>query len=477
MSTVDIDLIKDLVEEYKNLEAELNKKDIKPIFHPADKIIFEKLCKISDALSPGNQIYQFVDELNDIWAKLIEHSIICLRFYDKREPFIENPKKKPSAYGIEDLKNYFEKYSAFEAVLYGSSTYYRDHIIHVFRTWLIGMNLLFKDIDGMRYGELIAQNIFDDERLLEDNTIEFLEIVSMWTMISLTHDLGYPLEKAQKIYESTAKMMRNFLSHYSYFLDLSFNRTQDHINEYIVKMISSRMRCSNNRYTGRIQPKYYIKFSKSLESFSHGIVSAIILYKTLIYFLESDYNLNEDYWFDKNDVKQFYIRREILRAIATHTCHDIYLMHANNLSFLLVLCDDLQEWDRKTFYELYKNQIAIDRDYEIRTFTCNKIEIYENIKLQDHNTDKIKWILQSIVSKFEKYKKIFRDGIDTKNRSFDYINSYAISIRKNRKLKIIISIEKDKEASLNANIEKWTKTGRNEIENLLKKLGFNINGA
>lgn len=94
-----------------------------------------------------------------------------------------------------------------------------------------------------------------------------------------------------------------------------------------------------NEFWGRIQPKYYLKYAKSLEGFQHGIISTIIIYKMLLYFLESDFNLNDDYIYKNEDARQFYIRREILRAIAAHTCPDAYNIHITTFPSLLFLCD------------------------------------------------------------------------------------------------------------------------------------------
>ena len=66
--------------------------------------------------------------------------------------------------------------------------------------------------------------------------------------------------------------------------------------------------------------------------------------KWLVYFLESDYDLTQSKALKKEDARQFIIRREALRAIAIHTCPDIYHLRSNTFSFLLIICDDLQEW-------------------------------------------------------------------------------------------------------------------------------------
>ena len=100
-----------------------------------------------------------------------------------------------------------------------------------------------------------------------------------------------------------------------------------------------------------MQSKYYLKFSKSFEGYNHGIITCILLMKNLIYFLESDMDLVQP--FSKTeDARQFYIRREVLRAIAGHTSTDIYHLYPNALSFILILADELQVWERPTFHEM-----------------------------------------------------------------------------------------------------------------------------
>ena len=87
------------------------------------------------------------------------------------------------------------------------------------------------------------------------------------------------------------------------------------MNDFVLRFLSSKMHIrdeAQKTYVARLQPKYYFKFQKSLEKSMHGIISSIIIYKLLIYFLESDYNINEDYVFYEEDMRQFYIRREFL---------------------------------------------------------------------------------------------------------------------------------------------------------------------
>ena len=85
--------------------------------------------------------YEINDEIDELWNILIEKSIICLRFFDKREPFMDNGKHQ-YVYGMDKLNEYHKNYIDFEGVLYGSDAYYRDHVFHVIRVWMLGIYLI-----------------------------------------------------------------------------------------------------------------------------------------------------------------------------------------------------------------------------------------------------------------------------------------------------------------------------------------------
>lgn len=423
--------------------------------NPLDKEIQKFIATLTSLEDEEYAIFKKTEDIKILWKKLIEKSIICLRYYDDREPFLNNTKKKPQAYGIEKLYEYYDNYSSFENLLYGGSQYYRDHVIHAFRVWLLGIEILLKN--NCEY--LIAINVSDGE------TVNMLEKVSIWTLIALTHDLGYPLEKALEIIEKTKGMMGSFLVDPVISMDLSFTGVQNSMNDYVLRFVSSKMShrkdfdaakmgITNNivetgtkedkLYVARLQPKYYFKFQKSLEHKEHGIISALIIYKLLIYFLESDYSINEDYYFKKEDCRQFNIRREILRAIASHTCHDIYQQDAYNFSFLLILCDDAQEWGRKYISELY---VESGERYSYRGIEYDKIDktdIIEFTLSDEYELDKTKSI-EEILKRFNKqsktYRDVFRDGQDTKNRNFKFKRTLKIDVKKSVSKEYFVTLE------------------------------------
>lgn len=286
---------------------------------------------------------------------LLNKSIVCLRYYDTREPFQSNPNKAIVAYGIDKLNEYHQRYTEFEGLMYGSSAYYRDHVFHAIRVWMLGIFCLLKK---MNEDQPFIEKLTLDGGAEPPSKIGFFEYISMWTIIALCHDLGYPLEKAEQILDKTRKMMREFVPSPNIWNNFGYSGTQDNINEYVLKFISTKMKKttasekldgadeSENEFWGRIQPKYYLKYAKSLEGFQHGIISTIIIYKMLLYFLESDFNLNDDYIYKNEDARQFYIRREILRAIAAHTCPDAYNIHITTFPSLLFLCDDFKNGEK-----------------------------------------------------------------------------------------------------------------------------------
>ena len=441
--------------------------------HPMDKDVIAALNELKNKIGDSDddyEIFRYRDEANKLWIMLLEKAIKCLRYYDEREPFKDKSEdKKPKAYGIEDIKNYYKEYGEFERVLYGSSRYYRDHVIHVLRTWLSGIGLLTKN-----KGEYLEKIAIKEKNSSPD--INNVEKISMWTIIALTHDLGYPLEKAKGIISVTQNMLATFIANPDVSVDFAFHGVQNYMNDYIVRLMSSKMEESKlpvhrdmvekdkkqeeekekKYYVARLQSKYYFKFQKSLERNSHGILSTLIIYKLLTYFLESDYSVNEDYYFNEEECRQFYIRREILRAIASHTCNEVYQMYMGSFSFLLRICDDTQEWGRKNISELY---VKSKQKYELKDIGIdfgdsdqgNTCTVQEEITVQDRE-DAV-----SLIRRFREqalvYVTIFRDGQDTSRRDFSFVRKLTIKTDDNVDIEMSLSVDKEKASQLIGELE------------------------
>lgn len=439
-------------------------KDAECDFYPLDKDIVKKLTELYNKIDKNSDdfyIFRFRQDIVDpLWKELIEKSIKCLRHYDCREPFEKakekNQEKIPKAYGIDELKEYYDKYTDFERLLYGSSRYYRDHVVHVFRTWLSGTVLLVKNKG--KYLDKLTLNEKDCEVKLSRE-----EKLSMWTIIALTHDLGYPLQKAKSIIMATRSMVSTFIASPDISMDLSFHGVQNYMNDFIVRLMSSKMIEKGSKkdgdkeiklYAARLQPKYYFKFQKSLENNSHGILSTLIIYKLLTYFLESDYSINEDYTFEPEDQRQFYIRREILRAIASHTCNDIYQLYMTSFSFLLRICDDTQEWGRKNISELYVNQsqeyVLNDIDLYIDKNNSHKCTIKEEFTV--YEVQEVISLINRLKEQSLGYITIFRDGQDTVLRNFSFIRMLLVKCGEIQ-ISLTLEILKDSASELKGRID------------------------
>lgn len=400
--------------------------------------VFENIKVLLNVVNYGDEeaLYRHLNVYQNIWIESIKEAIIALRMHDTREQ--RAAEDIPSTFGVDELMTYFRDYTNFESVLYGSTKYYRDHVLHVVRVWLLGIYILTEN------------NYIDSIRIGEDESVDKIEKFSIWTIIALTHDLGYPLEKSSQIISVTRSMMRHFITNPVINMDFKFTGVQDTMNDFIIKLMSSKMtEIEEGKYHNHIQSKYYFKFLKSLEDNKHGVLSAIVIYKMLEYFLESDFNLSEDYVFEEEDKRQFYVRRDILRAISSHTCESIYQNDILNFSFLLILCDECQEWGRRSFATMYNNKrceynlknVLISKNDD-ETYTCVIKESYE--KIIDENANEVAAFFGNrLRSQFQGYSKWFRDGQNIQNRNFIF-RKEIVTEHKNGKYQILSIIEIDK---------------------------------
>lgn len=354
------------------------------------------------------------DSLRATWKELLIQAIHFLRINDCRErAFLKDwsaewdlknktsmdvPRAdvaaKLNTYGIEDLSKYFDQFTDFEATLYGAESHYRDHVTHPVYVWLLGLrfldefsaNIEFRCAKGVAIEpgakladpswpcflqqreeccrERTAENCAkcgkctdtDERGVLK---ISAAELGAMWTIIALTHDLGYPLEKVERVNDRLEKMLAQF-GHIGFARStFQFASQHDHLVQQLLSIISaSLVSVGPERWRTRVRPKYQAKFARSWEAFNHGIVSSLILLRTLTYFLETDVTLGRRKCLSNEDARQFAIRSEILHSIAAHTIEKVYHLSAFTLPFLLVLCDDLQEWGRPTMGDLQAGDLT-----------------------------------------------------------------------------------------------------------------------
>jgi len=364
----------------------------------------ERLSGNITNLKTDKKLYAQKDLLIEIWKDLVAMAVIYLKSKDERECFHDD-----GDYGIDQLGDFFQNYCDFEKILYGNGEYYRDHVSHVFQSEESG-----KDYQKRTEAKLITAD----------------EKEAMWCIVSLTHDLGYPTEVVNDIHDNLKNMLTIFnIQDVSYIL----SQQSQMFNDSIVKLISSDLKIVKKsgeevdkeeppEYITHTQAKYYFKYSRSIEKWDHGVESCIVLVKSLVYFLETDYSIDERKSMDIDDARQFLIRHRILRAIASHNCDYIYHLKLD-LSFLLRIIDEMQEWGRPNLNDLFIK--TSDSSFSIDKFSKNEIEYTIRFSVTDGITedDDKKKLHNNIKDYFkrcaDKYIMILRSAVDGRERTED----------------------------------------------------------
>ena len=489
----DEDLIHWFKNEYKSIEFIKHKPEYKRI----DR--YSRLDHSISDLKTKKELCEQKEILIEIWKDLVATAIIFLKFKDDRECHHDD-----GDYGIDDLGDFFQSYCDFEKFLYGGGEYYRDHVSHVFKVFLLGEKLVrerlggFSSIDVMddklelylfswdevpgadserllkyllnKYdidwaktenirksdddkticidkGENSAKILLDElngkatlkiddgrthdlkvkkengtRKIIESKLITAEEKEAMWCIASLTHDLGYPTEVVNEIHDKLRGMLKIFnIQDVSYIL----SQQSQLFNDSIIKLISSDLVKIENdtddiRYATHTQAKYYLKFSRSIEKWDHGIESCIVLVKSLIYFLETDFSIDRQKLMDIDDARQFLIRQRILRAIASHNCDFIYHLKLD-LSFLLRLIDEMQEWGRPKLTDLFIKSPEATFEYE--KFQKDMIEYSIKFSYGDQRSEDAEKKLHENIKeyfrrKIDAYITILRSAVDGKQREF-----------------------------------------------------------
>ena len=426
----DDDLIVWLKENFQNIKFIVQS----PSYQRVDRK--ERLSGNITNLKTDKKLYAQKDLLIEIWKDLVAMAIIYLKSKDERECFHDD-----GDYGIDQLGDFFQNYCNFEKILYGNGEYYRDHVSHVFKVFLLGEKLVEENFDDFSSIEVMDSKLLlnnlkqesdetldDYKKRKEAKLITADEKEAMWCIVSLTHDLGYPTEVVNDIHDNLKNMLTIFnIQDVSYIL----SQQSQMFNDSIVKLISSDLKIVKNlgeevdkeeppEYITHTQAKYYFKYSRSIEKWDHGVESCIVLVKSLVYFLETDYSIDERKSMDIDDARQFLIRQRILRAIASHNCDYIYHLKLD-LSFLLRIIDEMQEWGRPKLNDLFIK--TSDSSFSINKFTKNEIEYTIRFSLIDGITedDDKKTLHNNIKDYFkrcvDKYIMILRSAVDGKERA------------------------------------------------------------
>lgn len=325
------------------------KNNFRSIAFVNEKLTFEAHERTKELLEAIEKLrhlplYEQKDEVAAVWRNLLGKAVVYLKSKDDREVFHDD-----EDLGVEKLTEFFNRFREFEPLLYGAGAErYRDHMAHMLSVFLTGEYLIRMSIGF----ENIA---IGDQELSDVYKVSPSEKEAMWCIMSLAHDLGYPMERIADISPKAERMLKEYGITNVQGLSYLFSRLPLH--DFVVKLISSDLqKLGKKGFVPHVQNKYFLKFAEAYERMDHGLVSCLVLMKNLVYFLETDYSADSLRPLDELDAKQFLIRRNILRAIASHNNDNIYYLTLLDFPFLLTIFDELHEWERPTLAMMFEKE-------------------------------------------------------------------------------------------------------------------------
>ncbi|MGN0312949.1 MAG: hypothetical protein ACI4CC_09245 [Lachnospiraceae bacterium] len=322
----------------------------------------------------------------------------------------------PEKQGYDKLFQYFDAYVEFEELIFASDSFYRDHTLHCIWVYFLGEYLrrkeeftdLFVDEQkDLNLLEVIPNALSQLQMLKEEDADRLSDLIEMEQSIlkndeavrcvaALTHDLGYPLKKIEKINKSMKKVLPFFAIHN--FEDFTFeygNIQQEFVSQFIdfiSRSVSINIDGNNSKQWLQIVQKLFeinefgnvvgvkdeairqlseeekaillagsldvnvsfaspvatrLSFYNDFEEYKHGIMSAFLLCKNLRAFQQVDYmqdgsgiRFNGRYPADTVLSLQ-----RILSSISNHT-NDMFRITTIDPDTFLTFVDELEEFSR-----------------------------------------------------------------------------------------------------------------------------------
>lgn len=219
-----------------------------------------------------------------------------------------------------DLYPIISRMKDFQALMYMTASFFRDHILHQIRVATLGDFLLDQAF------------MFNERKTLIKLISELLgmsesEVRRCWWITGLFHDIGMPITELGKtvgmiISDIDATYQLGITASTSPILGLQNTRKNNELLDLLLKQFprnedkQSIENASGLRHTGR--------------TLDHGVIGTLSLLAAV--------NMRG------NRSERLYL--EAGRAISMHSLSNSLSFEDNPLGFLLIICDEMQEWSR-----------------------------------------------------------------------------------------------------------------------------------
>ncbi len=294
-----------------------------------------------------------------------------------------------------DLLDVLKKYEENAATL---SDKQRDHYIHSVNVFLLGLGIYGLNKSFRKSFEQYLSDINKNIRIFETINEEFF---FRWGMASLFHDIGYPVEI---VYNQINKFIRfvsggdekgrayagPFLGYFNFdkinSID-NFNPENFIMPEYIKpKSEISDLNIAKPTELLAINLSYSLnldfklikqtanKFLETMKKFrfvDHGFYSALIVLKWYGELTQKKHRTDEIMYSHILDSAASIFLHNAYKNVFMKEPYSLNKLHPETqpIAYLLILCDEAQEWNRQAYGEITKRLILVD---------SSKLDICEN---------------------------------------------------------------------------------------------------
>lgn len=255
----------------------------------------------------------------------------------------------------------------------------RDHFIHSINVFLLGLSIYSQNEKYQNYfKDYVKNSQYTKYYRLDNGEITNEEFLYRWGIASLFHDIGYPVE-------IIGKQMKNFIENSVKSIDDSYNVNPcidfKDFNEFnsIVKQKtdfadSFRESYTHAKFLNMFKPtdimacKIYDDFkdeldlgqlTRHLDNFvyimgdngfiDHGFFSSILVLNSYGYLIQNYEKKYSFFFYPIVDSASAILLHNYYRNVLQKEPFNLGRLSAKDspISFLLILCDELQEWNRR----------------------------------------------------------------------------------------------------------------------------------
>lgn len=269
----------------------------------------------------------------------------------------------------------------------------RDHFAHAVNVFLLGLCIY----QNKRYAAIFSQKLTSHRSYVPQFDNDQEEFFFRWGMAALCHDIGYPVEiitnQVNDFVRFAARVdpaEKQITSHIEFdnfgilnsipekkqkygFVQAYYNQNQDSVYLDLLKpvdllahRVAARLELDVRQVKDSLDT--YLDRSAKIGRIDHGFFSAMVVLKWYGYLIQTA------------SIAPARLYSPVLDAAAAILMHNFYATtlqrppfslgtlspKADPLSFLLILCDELQEWNREAYGRLdKKGRSALDAEIRV----------------------------------------------------------------------------------------------------------------